>query len=77
MVNIKKPAEDARRGNPMFSVKEFEYLERQEEFGNLVFSAREDALQEGFEYFMNVYPHMRPPDGFTAETASTGQIMKF
>ena len=61
----------------MFSAKEFEYLERQDEFGDLIFVAREDALQEGFEYFMNVYPHMKPPNGFTAETASTGQLMKF
>jgi NAD-dependent dihydropyrimidine dehydrogenase PreA subunit len=77
MTSSEKPVKDARRGNPMFSAKEFEYLERQEEFGDLVFAARDDALQEGFEYFMNVYPHMKPPDGFTAETASTGQLMKF
>jgi len=77
LTTTEKPAKDARKGNPMFSAKEFEYLERQDEFGDRVFSAREDALQEGFEYFINEYPHMRPPDGFTADTASSSQIMKF
>ncbi|MFW9843676.1 MAG: hypothetical protein ACFFEV_03795 [Candidatus Thorarchaeota archaeon] len=77
MTSTEKPTKDARKGNPMFSAKEFEYLERQKEFGDLVFVAREDALQEGFEYFMNEYPHIKPPDGFTADTADSSQIMKF
>jgi ferredoxin len=75
MTSTDRPVRDARRGNPMFSIKEFEFLEWGDEHPEYVFPARKDALQEGFEYFMNEYPHMKPPDGFTADTASSTQIM--
>ena len=75
MTNTERTVKDARRGNPMFSIKEFEFLEWGDEHPEYVFPACKDALQEGFEYFMNEYPHMKPPDGFTADTASSTQIM--
>ena len=76
MTSTEKPAMDARRGNPMFSAKEFDYLEWGDQNPEHIFSARPDAPREGFEYLMNEHPSMKPPDGFTAETASTGQIME-
>jgi ferredoxin len=76
MTSTEKPVKDARRGNPMFSAKEFEFLEWAENNPEYIFSAHADALQEGFEYLMNEHPTMKPPDGFTAETAGNVQLMK-
>jgi len=77
MTSTEKPVMDARRGNPMFSAKEFEFLEWAENNPEYVFSARADALREGFEYLMNEHPDMKPPEGFTAENVSNVQLMKF
>lgn len=77
MTSENKPVKRPASRSPMFSAKEFDYLDRENELRDYVFSAGADAHQEGFEYFMNVYPHMKPPDGFTADTASSSEIMKF
>ncbi len=77
MTSTEKPVKDARRGNPMFSAKEFEFLEWAENNPEHLFSARADALREGFEYLINEHPDMKPPEGFTAETVGNVQLMKF
>jgi NAD-dependent dihydropyrimidine dehydrogenase PreA subunit len=78
MTTKDEPVKRKRIRNPMFSEREQDYLERADEFREHVFSATENALGEGFEYFMteSSLSFERPPDGFSVDNAGSTEIMK-